>query len=495
MDVTRIVIIDVSASMDSPFITKRQPGVISRLSFEDHKFKAAKEYLRFAIQKMPSNSKLIIISFASSAEIVYHGVTNDKFGIEKAISRLKPDGSSTNLASAFQKVIDLLSVEGYAIKPLDVITDGLSNAGNPVAPARELQKRFGAYIHIYLIDPDPEGKKVSYEIVGNYGEGEVDPVISAKVLMDKGIKSAHSEDAFYNKLESLLSKHSRERKIFLQDALQKERPKFSIASPEIISPNFWSPVNIFIYLKDYKDLVLKEIQRLQNSMSVDYTQISSEFSKTIADGTAIRVMLSSELLQINPKKITIYWHEPYNRLSFRIIPINKDRKVYTAFLNVDISADDLPISSIRIPITVNSDITRIPVEPIMNEAQWYEDIFASYAREDLGIVKHLKKRYAALGLYMFIDLEDLRSGALWRPELFKRIDNSDLFQLFWSNYAQQSEYVTIEWEHALRAQEIKGGRFIRPVYWEDPIPDIPKKLEEFNFRRLIFRDNLSDACL
>ena len=87
---------------------------------------------------------------------------------------------------------------------------------------------------------------------------------------------------------------------------------------------------------------------------------------------------------------------------------------------------------------------------------------------------------------MFIDLDDLRSGAFWRTALFERIDTSDLFQLFWSDHARQSDFVAIEWKHALQARQVKGGRFIRPVYWHEPIPAVPEELAEINFRKINF---------
>jgi len=118
MDIIRIAIIDVSGSMDSPFMYHGEPGVITRLTSETHKFEAAKEYLRFTIQKMPRSSNLILISFASSAEVVYRGIAGDSRGIENAIATLRADGANTNLAAAFQKVIELLATEGHAIRPL-----------------------------------------------------------------------------------------------------------------------------------------------------------------------------------------------------------------------------------------------------------------------------------------------------------------------------------------------------------------------------------------
>jgi hypothetical protein len=82
MRITRIAIIDTSGSMDSPFRSTAKPGVITRVTDETHKFEAAKEYLRFAIQKMPASSELILITFDAAATVVYHGPANDLPAIE-----------------------------------------------------------------------------------------------------------------------------------------------------------------------------------------------------------------------------------------------------------------------------------------------------------------------------------------------------------------------------------------------------------------------------
>ncbi len=101
-------------------------------------------------------------------------------------------------------------------------------------------------------------------------------------------------------------------------------------------------------------------------------------------------------------------------------------------------------------------------------------------------MRHLKKRYEALGLSMFIDMDDLRSGATWKDALIRMIDRSDLFQLFWSLHAAESEYVAAEWRHALDISSAKGARFIRPIYWHDPMPQAPEELKEINFRKIEF---------
>lgn len=289
-----------------------------------------------------------------------------------------------------------------------------------------------------------------------------------------------------SQLERLSARHAMARSEFTERTAEQERPKITAAYPEAMAPSCWSTVDVFLYLRDYRELVQTEIRRLQDREDLNYSGVSSEFPKSLPAGCPIRISLQSNSLRTNPSELTINWYEPYNRLPFRISPIDDTKDGYSASLVLDVFADDLPIALMRLAIAVNSNIRGEHATPAATDAAWYEDIFASYAREDLELVKHLKERYEALGLYMFIDLDDLRSGASWQTALFQRIDGSDLFQLFWSDHARQSEYVAIEWKQVLRAREIKGGRFIRPVYWKEPIPPVPEELREINFRKISF---------
>lgn len=274
---------------------------------------------------------------------------------------------------------------------------------------------------------------------------------------------------------------------FRKRTSDQERPKITAVYPEAIAPLSWSTLEVFVYLKSFKDLVQKEILRVQQKEGREYSSVTSEFPKSLPIGCPIKICLQSKSLHTNPSEMTINWYEPYYRLPFRISPVDENKDEYSATLDIEVFADDLPVASIRLAIVVNSDTHQKSELPAASDdASWYEDIFASYAREDIDLVRHLRKRYEALGLHMFIDLDDLRSGVEWQPEIFKTIDKSDLFQLFWSDFSKQSEFVTLEWKHALTALSVKGSRFIRPVYWQEPIPDVPNELAEINFRKISF---------
>jgi len=286
--------------------------------------------------------------------------------------------------------------------------------------------------------------------------------------------------------ERLSARLAMARNEFAQRTAEQKRPKITVAYPEAVAPSSWSTVDVFIYLRDYRELVDKEIRRLQDREDFDYTGISSEFPKSLPVGCTIRIILQSESLLTNPSEVTINWYEPYNRLPFRISPKDDNKDGYSASLDLDVIVDDLPVASLRLSIAVKTNVPVEHTKPAATDAAWYEDIFASYAREDLELVKHLKERYEALGLYMFIDLDDLRAGESWQDALFNKIDESDLFQLFWSEHARESKFVTVEWKHALSAREVKGRRFIRPVFWKEPIPEVPEELAEINFRKISF---------
>ena len=114
----------------------------------------------------------------------------------------------------------------------------------------------------------------------------------------------------------------------------------------------------------------------------------------------------------------------------------------------------------------------------------YETIFASYAHEDRIIVESCDSMLRALGVgELRWDVKVLRAGVEWAQNIFSEINDADSFQLFWSERAKASSNVKKEWEHALA---LNRTRFIKPVYWGDPMPAPPRKLQHLHFSRVIF---------
>ena len=85
----------------------------------------------------------------------------------------------------------------------------------------------------------------------------------------------------------------------------------------------------------------------------------------------------------------------------------------------------------------------------------------------------------------------LRSGQKFEEEIFKRIDTSDIFYLFWSKAARQSKWVDKEWRYAYIN---RGIDYIDPVPLQTPeIAPPPKELAEhlhFNDRTTVYKNLL-----
>jgi hypothetical protein len=102
--------------------------------------------------------------------------------------------------------------------------------------------------------------------------------------------------------------------------------------------------------------------------------------------------------------------------------------------------------------------------------------------------------YQGLGVEVLLDRLDLRSGDDWRATLARMISDADVFQLYWSVAAAASSEVQHEWQLALDLSKTRdrphgsGSRrpsnFIRPLYWQTPMPPLPEALTHLHFSKL-----------
>ena len=260
-----------------------------------------------------------------------------------------------------------------------------------------------------------------------------------------------------------------------------DRPRITTLYPPLLGPGQSRPLVLYIYTAEMRSVVEREIENVRDDKT---DTASANFSKVIPEGCPIQVCLSSDVLRVSPSKIEFNWHDPLNKFEFTIVATDNAHIDTQATLDVEVCADDLPIASLRLSILVTSEAEGgIPAQQTAN---WFQDVFASYARENLAIVRHLKERYEALGVRMKIDLDELRTGEAWEPRLYELINDCDLFQLFWSKNAKKSKFVEREWRHALATDKARHGPFIRPVYWENPMPPPAQELAHMNFTYLEF---------
>ena len=118
-------------------------------------------------------------------------------------------------------------------------------------------------------------------------------------------------------------------------------------------------------------------------------------------------------------------------------------------------------------------------------------IFLSYSHEDAEIALLIRNVVVLTHYDVLIDIDDLRAGQIWNEDLMRMIEGADLFQLLWSSNSSQSKYCQQEWEHALKQNKPEG--YIRPVYWQEPLPEPPPELSKFHFTYVELKLPNSDA--
>ena len=107
-------------------------------------------------------------------------------------------------------------------------------------------------------------------------------------------------------------------------------------------------------------------------------------------------------------------------------------------------------------------------QPAVVQARPYRRIFASYSTADTAIADEIAR--LARDNEFLRDEIGQRIGEAWSESLAHLIDGADVFQLLWSHNSMPSPFCRAEWEYALA---LNRPGFVRPTYWEEPIPQDP----------------------
>ncbi|MFM8395640.1 MAG: toll/interleukin-1 receptor domain-containing protein, partial [Acidobacteriota bacterium] len=214
-------------------------------------------------------------------------------------------------------------------------------------------------------------------------------------------------------------------------------------------------------------------------------------SSRVARGAELTFHLTLSRLEIAEPIQTLVWMGDTESVQF-IVDVPTDCRLGNLAGSVTISLETVPIGRISFLLRVVPSGTAVPdaAEAIEASAHAFRYTFISYASEDRDKVLARVQMLDQMGIRYFQDLLSLDPGQRWEKELYRNIDQCDLFLLFWSNAAKRSEWVMREVDYAI---DRKGGNDdsppeIRPVIIEGPpLVTPPEKLKHLQFNdRLIY---------
>jgi HEAT repeat protein len=253
--------------------------------------------------------------------------------------------------------------------------------------------------------------------------------------------------------------------------------------PTDVRPSQWYSLLAYVCTMGAREAVEQD-SRERSDPGIWRRRSVGDRQPEIARGTEITIKPALAGFEVNPSEVRLQWLEDWHRADFRIkaIPGPAGPAAHLSMNgHIDLLVSGLIVGRTPVSIFVADDAAT-PSDGVANRslasARPFQAIFASYSHQDSAVVDALGRAYKALGNQFLRDVESLRSGEVWRREVLAFIDRADIFQLFWSSAAKRSPHVEMEWRHALRREL---GGFIRPVFWERPMPSPPEELSDLHF--------------
>jgi hypothetical protein len=262
----------------------------------------------------------------------------------------------------------------------------------------------------------------------------------------------------------------------IHDPLYEDRVWCSAYSLDCAAREPWNALLTYVHVQRATPMVERHSRSLLIAEPVaPRGRATARATRLIRRGTEITIIPELPNCELTPATATVVWSENWHCAPFRFRRRRETDQV-PLIGSVGFYVGPVLIADICLLIELR-DQTR-SITPHSAATVPYEAIFVSYSHEDTWVVNQLERAYTALGMQYLRDVNALRSGERWDPALLHKIDEADIFQLCWSHAAKQSPYVEREWRHATTRT---SDSFIRPIYWEKPMPAPPDELHTLHF--------------
>jgi hypothetical protein len=476
-----IILLDHSDSMGRPFEARNfQFAGRVRLAEAESKLEEAKRQVLRQLRSLDASHDVALFGFTSTVSHIHTGPAGEYDEFARRLADVAAT-NGTDIAAALNHVVALDLLRGRPHRPnVLLITDGQSDLLEAKAAAQSCIDS-GLSVNVLLIDPTDEGRKMA-EAIAKITEGMWEAAATEEQLAVRLDEAARSYAEGVAQAERILQDFERGSETAREEVGGRAEVSFTAGYPPRVVPGSKYPMLVFIHLLELKASVERMLRDVFRSKRLQLATSSSQAISAIERGKLITVQPAIKDVFANPPRYEIVWLEDVHKLEFEISYAGEGGGSVVCSGFIDVSVDGLLIGQIPMSIAVGAEsqpAKRLHVN--IETAKMFSRIFASYAREDLTVVHACRQAYKALGVYLYVDRDDLLAGQSWRSVLAEMIRRTDLFQLYWSEEAAASENVSREWELAIEVGGERRSSFIRPCYWQVPMPAPPEQLKEISF--------------
>lgn len=268
----------------------------------------------------------------------------------------------------------------------------------------------------------------------------------------------------------------------------------SVFSPPAVACGDTFLVQVFVHLPEQAEIAKQ--QALDFDSEAKQLGVRS-LGIPIERGTQLTFYLSIPKLEVDEPMQQLFWNGRAEPVQFGVtVPSDSTQK--TVIGTVTVSQNNIPLGHLKFKLSITPAAASISKEPqpVGDAARVYKKAFVSYSSKDRKEVLKRVQGLAVTGIEVFQDVLDLEPGDRWERELYRNIDECDLFLLFWSTAAKESKWVLKEALYALERQGKDGLNppEIIPVIIEGP-PAVspPNELQHLHFNdKLLYLIALSN---
>ncbi len=276
-----------------------------------------------------------------------------------------------------------------------------------------------------------------------------------------------------------------------------EDVRFTVYRPAAVQPERWSPLLVFAHRTDTPpdappgtpspaEQVRDEAERVLGAKARSYARLSEDSASPILSGSRLLFLPHMNGVEFNPPHASVDWNDDVQMVYFQL-RADAALEGTKARGSLSVYCGPLLLAEMALVLRVSATADAEAQSDVGESVAPYRKVFASYSHRDESIVRQMETYASAFGDEYLRDVTKLRAGEAWNARIAGLIEEADVFQLFWSWNAIESEYVRREIEHAIG---LGRPHFIRPVFWEDPLPSAPDRdlppprLSVLHFQRL-----------
>ncbi len=201
----------------------------------------------------------------------------------------------------------------------------------------------------------------------------------------------------------------------------------------------------------------------------------------ITRDTPVRIVLDGQGIEVGEPVQELVWRGEPNVATFSC-KLSDGSSSDVLHPIARIYVDGRPVGRILFQVKREGpSVSRDPIpmpELTGGNARTYRFAFLSYASEDRAEVLKRAQALEAANIGFFQDVLSLNPGERYERKIYRKIDEADLFMLFWSRSARSSKWVNSEIEYARTCQRMHPESLpdIVPIVLDDPRDAPPPEL-------------------